>query len=142
MTENLIPDNATINQSKHAVNYAKRQNIERLEVWSRPGALRLSDVIKVRSLVHLNIIDTLAVKLEDFVGLIKSMHSLKELSLSGKASKIDFCKIFNLGDFHLVDLTARRKSDMVFNESMKRPLEQLRLKWNGSNNIQESSGEL
>ena len=27
---------------------------------------------------------------------------------------------------------------MVFNESMKRPLEQLRLKWNGSNNIQES----
>ena len=84
MNENLIPENATVNQSKHAVNYAKRQSMERLEVWSRPGALRLSDIIKVRSLVHLNILDTLAVKLDDFIGLIKTMHSLRELSLSGK----------------------------------------------------------
>ena len=84
MNENVIPDNATVNQSKNAVNYAKRRDIKRLEVWSRPGAIRLPDIIKVRSLVHLNIIDTLAVKLEDFIGLIKSMHNLKELSLSGR----------------------------------------------------------
>ena len=36
------------------------------------------------------------------------------------------------GDFHLFDLTRRMHSDMVFNESMNRPLEQFRLKWNGS----------
>ena len=70
------------------------------------------------SLTRLNLLDSVSIRLDDFVALIKSMHLVAHLAISG--------------DFHLFDLTQRMHSDMVFNESMNRPLEQFRLKWNGS----------
>ena len=102
----IIPVNATPNQARHAIKHIRYKQLEALDVVSLPGALRLAEVLKMSSLTRVNLLDSVSVRLDDFVALIKSMHLVTCLAVTA--------------DFHLFDLTKRMHSDIVFNESMNR----------------------
>ena len=91
------------------------ESISRIEIWNRE--IKLSKLSKFKQLSHLNIVGSINLKLEDFVQMMKMSHHITTLGISA--------------EFHLVDLTDKARQDLVFLESLKRPLENLRLCWQG-----------
>lgn len=102
----IIPVNATPNQAKHALKHIRHKQLAALVVVSLPGSFKLPEILRMRTLTSLNLLDSVSVRLDDFVALIKSMHLVSHLSVTA--------------DFHLFDLTKRMHTDIVFNESMNR----------------------
>ena len=113
----LCPDNIGNHKEASQLLHKLRhyESISRIEIWNRE--IKLSKISKFKQLSHLNIVGSINLKLEDFVQMMKTSHHITTLGISA--------------EFHLVDLTEKARQDLVFLESLKRPLEHLRLCWQG-----------